>query len=189
METLRHVRRMKLGREEIVDAALALLDEKGLEALSMRALAARLGVQASALYWHVGDKAELVSLMAAGFYRGAITAVPGGIGWREWLLAFGHAFRASLLGHRDSAHLCAIARPVANAQEAADRLAAPLVVAGLSRHTALSYQASVISLALGWAVYEQSNALHDHLAEMIGFDESFGAGLAAMVAGFPAPPT
>jgi TetR/AcrR family tetracycline transcriptional repressor len=178
---------MKLGQQEIVAAALQLVDEQGIDRLNMRALAGRLGVQASALYWHVGDKAELTSLMAGSFYARALATAPTDVGWRAWLLGFGHAFRASLLAHRDSAQLCAIARPLVGVQEAADRLAAPLVAAGLSRHAALSAQASVISLALGWAVYEQSNALHDHLAEMVGFDESFTAGLEAMVAGFPEP--
>jgi TetR/AcrR family tetracycline transcriptional repressor len=176
---------MKLGQQEIVAAALILVDEQGLDRLNMRALAARLGVQASALYWHVGDKAELTSLMAASFYIRAFASAPADVGWRAWLLGFGHAFRGALLAHRDSAQLCATARPVTGGQDSADRLAAPLIAAGLSRHAALSAQASVISLALGWAVYQQSNALHDHLAEMIGFDESFTVGLEAMVAGFP----
>jgi len=178
---------MKLGQQEIVAAALQLVDEQGLDRLNMRALAARLGVQASALYWHVGDKAELTSLMAASFYARALAAAPVEAGWRAWLLGFGHAFRGALLAHRDSARLCAIAKPIGDAQGSAERLAAPLVRAGLSRHAALSALASVISLALGWAVYEQSNALHDHLAEMVGFDESFTAGLQAMVVGFPDP--
>jgi len=179
---------MKLGQQEIVAAALQLVDEQGLDRLNMRALAGRLGVQASALYWHVGDKAELTSLMAVSFYARALAAAPADVGWRAWLLGFGHAFRGALLAHRDSARLCAVARPIGDVQESAERLAAPLVALGLSHHAALSALASVISLALGWSVYEQSNALHDHLAEMIGFDESFAGGLAAMVAGFPDPP-
>jgi TetR/AcrR family tetracycline transcriptional repressor len=64
-------------------------------------------------------------------------------------------------------------------------LTKPLISAGLSRHLALSYYSSVVSLVLGWCIYEQSEALHDYLARMIGFDESFTIGLNAMVAGFP----
>jgi len=178
---------MKIGQQQIVAAALELMDEQGLDRLNMRALAQKLGVQASALYWHVGDKGELFSLMAGTFYGQAHRAAPTGAGWRAWLIGFGRAFRTALLGHRDSARLCAIARPLADAGAAVDRLAAPLIAAGLSRHMALSCQASVISLTLGWAIYQQSDALHDHLAAMIGFDESFDMGLRAMVGGFPEP--
>lgn len=175
-----------MTRDELVAVALDLLDENGLDGLSMRALADRLGVQASALYWHVSGKEELLSLMAGSFYARAFEAATTNAGWGEWLLSYGHAFRTALLGHRDSARLCATARPLqADAHAAADRLAAPLVAAGLSRDRALSYQASVISLTLGWAVYEQSNAFHDYLAAMIGFDESYAIGLKAMVCGFP----
>ncbi|WP_156358220.1 hypothetical protein [Sphingobium sp. Leaf26] len=93
--------------------------------------------------------------------------------------------RRSLLDHQGSAQLCAIARAMpGTAATMADVLAAPLILYGLSRHHALSCIASVTALALGWAVYEQSDGLHDYLEEMIGFDESFVAGLEAMVSGF-----
>src|SRR5437868_1097228 len=67
----------KLGLEQIIEAALQLLDEAGLEALNMRALAKRLAVQASALYWHLGDKGELVGHMSRHFYKGAVDAADG----------------------------------------------------------------------------------------------------------------
>ena len=52
-----------LTRELIVDAALALLERDGLQGLSMRRLAQELGSGAASLYWHVGDKEELLSLL------------------------------------------------------------------------------------------------------------------------------
>jgi TetR/AcrR family tetracycline transcriptional repressor len=152
----------------------------------MRAVAGRLNVQASALYWHVRNKGELLSLMSWHFYDGALNAVPPDLTWRDWLLAYGVAFRKALLGHRDSAQLCAIARPLEDTAEVStDRVTGPLMAAGLSRHLAMSYYSSVVSLVLGWCIYQQSEALHDYLARMIGFDESFTTGLNALVAGFP----
>jgi len=177
---------VKIHQRQVIDVALGLLDEEGLAQLQMRAVASRLNVQASALYWHVHNKGQLLSLMSAQFYDTALAAVPAGLSWRDWLVTYGNAFRRALLGHRDSAQLCAIARPLSDDTEAAaDVLTKPLISAGLSRQLALSYYSSVVSLVLGWCIYEQSEALHDYLARMIGFDESFTIGLNAMVAGFP----
>ena len=56
-------RREPISRDAIVDAAIALLDRDGLDALSMRALAAQLGTGAASLYWHVGSKDGLLDLV------------------------------------------------------------------------------------------------------------------------------
>jgi AcrR family transcriptional regulator len=55
--------RPKLSVDDVVEAAIALADEAGLEALTMRALADRLGVSAMTLYTYVPGKAELIDLM------------------------------------------------------------------------------------------------------------------------------
>jgi TetR/AcrR family tetracycline transcriptional repressor len=181
-----HGSRVKLDQERIVAEALALVDADGLAAFNMRALAKRLGVQASALYWHVGGKDELVTLMANGFFRQAMTEVPEGLSWRAWLMAFGHALRRALVAHRDSAMLCALALPPEGGIEAAaDILAAPLMDGGLTREQALMCEASVISLTVGWTLYEQSKRLHDFLAELVGFERSYATGLEALVRGLP----
>ena len=53
-----------LTREQIVSAAIDLLDAEGLEGLNMRALGQRLGSAATAVYWHVGSKDNLIALAA-----------------------------------------------------------------------------------------------------------------------------
>ena len=55
--------RRPLTRDAIVEAALVLLERDGLQGLSMRRLAQELGAGAASLYWHVGDKEELLSLL------------------------------------------------------------------------------------------------------------------------------
>jgi AcrR family transcriptional regulator len=52
-----------LTREQIVTAAVELLDAEGLEGLNMRALGKRLDSAATAVYWHVGSKADLIALV------------------------------------------------------------------------------------------------------------------------------
>lgn len=51
-----------LNREQIVKTAIALLDAEGLDGLNMRALGKRLGSAATAVYWHVGSKENLIAL-------------------------------------------------------------------------------------------------------------------------------
>jgi AcrR family transcriptional regulator len=52
-----------LSREQIVQAAIELADEGGIDAVSIRRIAARLGVGATTLYWHVRSKSDLYELM------------------------------------------------------------------------------------------------------------------------------
>lgn len=57
-------RREPLNREKILDAALELAAEEGLEGLSMRRLAKTLGVEAMSLYNHVSNKADILNGLA-----------------------------------------------------------------------------------------------------------------------------
>jgi len=177
---------MKIDRDAIIEAAFAILSEQGLDGLSLRLVAQRLDVQTPALYWHVHNKAELLGLMAAAISAEAAQTVPDQADWPTRLIANARALRQALLRYRDAARLCVVASPVDDPDVVAKRLAAPLIAAGLDRRRALSYQASVIAYTLGWVVYEQSQAMHELLAHMIDFEESFEGGLIAMVNGFAA---
>lgn len=180
------ISQIPLDLDRLVAAAFAQLEEDGLDGLSMRRLGSRLGVQAPALYWHVGDKAELLGLMARDIYARAYAAVPPQTEWRGWLLAFGRALRAAFASFRDAARLCAVAKAPRDPDvgEHARRIAAPLAALGLNQARALSCEASVISFALGWASFEANGPMHEYLDEMLNFDESFETGLAALVRGF-----
>lgn len=89
-------------REEILAAAEAVADERGLEGLSMRAVAQRVGVTPMALYPHVGDKAGLLDALvgrALGrLYEAAPVVTDAGVDWRERLGAFAHTARTLALG-------------------------------------------------------------------------------------------
>ena len=175
-----------LDRERLIAAAFQQLEQDGLDGLSMRRLAARLGVQAPAIYWHVGDKAELLGMMARDIYAAAYSAVPAAQDWREWLTHYGHALRASFAAHRDGAQLCAIARPAPfnDPAQQGEKIAAPLIALGLEQQRALSFQAAVISFALGWSMFEANGPMHDFLDQIMEFEDSFQVGLNAIVAGF-----
>ena len=95
-----------LTKAAIVQAALGLLDEAGMDGLTVRALASRLGVQAPALYWHVRSKQALLDEMATQIWRqigDVMAGLPANLPWREVLRTYAATVRQELLGHRDGA--------------------------------------------------------------------------------------
>lgn len=90
-----------LGRERILQAALALIDAQGLPAFNIRALAAALGVAPAAIYWHVPNRDALVSGAIALALDGVAVAVPAdaSLSWQARLRALLVAFRAALRAH------------------------------------------------------------------------------------------
>jgi TetR/AcrR family transcriptional regulator, tetracycline repressor protein len=95
-----------LTKAAIVQAAFDLLDEAGMDGLTVRALASRLGVQAPALYWHVRSKQALLDEMATQVWRrvGEVMAgLPADLRWREVTMTYAFTVRRELLGHRDGA--------------------------------------------------------------------------------------
>lgn len=108
----------RLDRARIVEAALRLLNEVGLEGLTLRRVAKELNVQAPALYWHVKHKQQLLDEMATVMLRemgtedGADVAGGGDGGggaedWREVLAETGRGLRRALLRYRDGAKVFA----------------------------------------------------------------------------------
>jgi len=74
--------RETLSREQIVTAALDLLDAEGLEGMNMRALGKRLNAAATAVYWHVGSREGLIALAADRAWAEVDLPDPAEVGWR-----------------------------------------------------------------------------------------------------------
>jgi TetR/AcrR family transcriptional regulator, tetracycline repressor protein len=97
-----------LDRKIILSQAFSLLNELGLEGLTLRRLAARLGIQAPAIYWHFKNKQELLDEMATHVLR---EVVENGLGleperdWEEWAIAYSESLRRTLLQYRDGAKM------------------------------------------------------------------------------------
>ncbi|WAL97471.1 TetR/AcrR family transcriptional regulator C-terminal domain-containing protein [Streptomyces sp. Je 1-369] len=95
----------KLDRTRVARTALDLLNETGLEGLTLRAIAQRLDVKAPALYWHFKDKQALLDEMATEMMRRMaedFLSAPDP-DWRVALTAAMRGLRAHLLRHRDGA--------------------------------------------------------------------------------------
>src|SRR3954466_14559300 len=75
--------REPLNREKIVEAALVLLERDGMQGLRMRKLARELGTGAASLYWHVGDKEELLNLLLDRIVGEAEVVTPDAEHWQE----------------------------------------------------------------------------------------------------------
>ena len=103
--------RQPLTRAHMVTSALELMDETGLEGLTMRRLADTLGVKSASLYWHVRDKEELLNLMADAICS-EIRPPEGSDDWRQRLEALAREYRRVLKTHRDAALLLATTLPV-----------------------------------------------------------------------------
>ena len=95
----------------ITSAALDVLDETGLDKLSMRGVAARLGVQVGGLYYYGADKAALLRRLADELCDQALSEfggrAGGAAGWADEALVLCDCVRAVLNRHRDSARVLA----------------------------------------------------------------------------------
>jgi TetR/AcrR family tetracycline transcriptional repressor len=99
-----------LDQAQVVRAALVLLDEIGLDELTMRRLAERLGVKAASLYRHVKNKDELLALL--GDEITAEIPLPQTTGtWQQQLIDAARKTRRGLLAHRDGARVLASTPP------------------------------------------------------------------------------
>lgn len=89
-----------LTREQIVAAAIDLVDREGLDALSMRKLAAELGVGPMSLYYHVQDKSALYDLILDAVMSDVdYTVDDPGLPPGERVVRMAYAFRRALLAH------------------------------------------------------------------------------------------
>src|SRR3954454_13663011 len=124
--------RQPLTREKIVDAALTLLERDGMQGLSMRKLAPELGTGAASLYWHVGDKEELLGLLLDRIVGEAEVPDPDPGNWQEQMKELGRESRRLLQRHRDAAQISMGRVPVGpNSMPVMERNLAILVAAGL----------------------------------------------------------
>ncbi len=88
-----------LTREQIIRAAIELLDAEGPAGLSMRRLGTRLGSGATSLYWHVAHKDELLELVVDEVLSEVYVPEVGDTSWRTGLSVSVNGMRAMLLRH------------------------------------------------------------------------------------------
>ncbi|MFE9633426.1 TetR/AcrR family transcriptional regulator C-terminal domain-containing protein [Streptomyces sp. NPDC006463] len=149
----------KLDPARTVATALDLLNEAGLDALTMRRLAEAMGVQAGALYRYFATKQDLLTAMAERMLADRDTAPPGGTehGWDEELAGLARSLRAALLRHRDGARVFAGTHSTGeNTLGFAEALIGALREAGFSASDAAQAMLAVVNFTLGHTLEEQA---------------------------------
>nr|BFE82973.1 TetR family transcriptional regulator ActII [Planobispora longispora] len=148
--------RVPLTAERIVDAAYAVLDREGYEKLSMRQVAAELGVAVSALYTHVSGKDELLELMYIRLFKGWELPEPDPARWREQVADFARESRGRLLEHRDLARISMGGMPFSpDVLPQMERLFSLFRTAGLPDYVAAA-AGDIISTFIDGFAYEES---------------------------------
>ena len=101
----------RISPDVVIGAALEVLDEGGLDDITLRRIATKLGIQAPTLYWHFKNKSDLIDDMAEAILKeGGMYDLQTPIDrntWAEWLTQTAHALRQAMIAHRDGGRVVA----------------------------------------------------------------------------------
>ena len=147
---------MKLTRDQVLAGALALLDEVGIDNLTMRRLATSLGVQNGATYWHFRSKQALLASMAEAMLTDLTNDIDTTKPWHEQLTELANRLHQALLAHRDGARIFAgVFFPLPNALAYGDTMIGLLRTAGLAARDAAWAVDTLTYYVVGHTIEEQ----------------------------------
>jgi AcrR family transcriptional regulator len=197
------VRKLKESRRpEIVDAALAVAADRGLDALSMRAVAQRVGVTPMALYGYFRSKDELLEAVVGRLLE-EVPPAPPGLGWREMLQHLAYGLR-SVAGRYPAVLPVLLTRPAVSpgAIRVVDMVYQALLDAGVPPGQVARLERMFSTFAIGHILSEVSgrfgagtldprarraqlppevlpghHTLGDHLDQAVDWDDEFMADL------------
>jgi len=180
---------MALDKDRIVAEAVALLDESGLDGLTLRKLAQRLGVQAPTLYWHIRNKAALVNAVAEAILAPELAELApptDGEPWREWLTGVASHLRQAMLTHPDGARVVSAAHVSPTMAGVLELAMTTLVARGLPLREARLTVLAVQAFTIGHVLEEQSPPTQDTVADfdLAAFTERHPTTVAAISAYF-----
>jgi len=139
-----------LSRDQILDTAFEIVETEGVERLTVRALATKLGVAVTAIYWHVGDKQAVLDGLVERIIAQLGPVQVRGRRPEERIIAIGRSLRQTLLRQPD---LVAVVhrqgRTAALFQPARRVLVRELTAAGLDGADAAVAVQAVLSLVVG----------------------------------------
>jgi AcrR family transcriptional regulator len=161
----------QITRDDVLRASMAIADSGGLRAVTMQAVARRLGVTPMALYRHVANKADLLDALVEGL----LTEFPlpaADLPWDERLRALGRSIR-EVARHHPSLFPLLLQRPAATpeSRRVRDAVCAALEEAGLGAAQARRAERLLSTVVLGFAASEAAGRFRHHPPGVI--DEDF----------------
>jgi AcrR family transcriptional regulator len=142
-------------KQKILDAAVAIADERGLEAVSMRSVAERVGVTPMALYPHIGSKGALLDAMLEYLGGELLPSMAADDSWRERLYGMAHAAREMSRRH-PWAGILIFARPsvAGDAVRVTDLVYQALLEAGVPEAEVPRLERLISTFVIGYALSE-----------------------------------
>lgn len=147
-----------LSQARIVDEAMQIADEGGVEAVSLRRLAARLGVTPMALYHHVGNKDELLDLMADRLLDALDPSAWEASTWQDALRGMGTRFLRVTAEHPAAPFLLSRPFDSTRARRVSETLLATLDRAGFTQKDAVRLLQVLTGMLLGPAIHRATYA-------------------------------
>jgi TetR/AcrR family transcriptional regulator, tetracycline repressor protein len=147
-----------LDRQRIVAEAVALLDAEGLDGVTTRRLAARLGVQSPTLYWHLPNKAALVTAIADAILDqefGEMSPPEPDQHWQDWLTGLAERLRRALLAHPDGARVISASQLSVTMAAISELAMSTLVARGIPLRQARVIVLTVERFTVGHVLEEQ----------------------------------
>lgn len=202
---------MAIQKEQIINVAMELLDEVGVDGITMRKLAEALDIKAASLYWHFANKQALMDGMAEMLMETVARKAPGNRTWEEQLRQTALQIRRAMLKRRDGARVVAGSYGVTeNVIRVGNAMIGALAEAGADNRLAAWGAFSVLYYVLGFVMEEQAlgpdNGIdmkarraafiafaqteYPHAAATVGdifnhnFDQRFALGIDLLIRGF-----
>src|SRR5512132_531364 len=155
-------RRPQLTPQRVVAEALAVIAHDGAQAMSMRALAARLGVVPGALYHHVRNKQQLQDLLLDGVLAEVDLDLDPALGWTEKLKVLAHRLRQVLEDHPGVAGILKTRDPLGpHSLALAEAFLSPLQTAGFGDREAGLAFFLLVDYTIGFAVSSPRTSVNE----------------------------
>jgi AcrR family transcriptional regulator len=155
-------RHPQLTRERIVDEALAIIAHDGANALTMRRLAARLGVVPGALYHHVRNKQQLQDLLLDNVLAEIDLDLDPALGWSEQLKTLAHRLRQVLEAHPGIAGILKTRDPLGpHSLDLAEAFLSPLQTTGFGDREAGLAFFLLLDYTIGFAVSTPATSVNE----------------------------
>jgi TetR/AcrR family tetracycline transcriptional repressor len=154
--------RHQLTRERVVGEALAVIAQDGVQALTMRRLAARLGVVPGAVYHHVGTKQQLQDLLLDNVLAEVDVHLDRSLAWTEQLKLLAHRLRQVLEDHPGVAGILKHRDPLGpHSLALAEAFLGPLQAAGFGNREAGLAFFLLVDYTVGFAVGSPSTSVNE----------------------------